>query len=321
MWSGKKLICATLLASAYLTTATLAQTQVCLREAASVGAATILLGDVAEVQAGSVARQQSFAALPLGWAPAGDAERVLTRAQVKHALERSGLDLTDVQFQGAEEVRVKAALQLLDPQRVAQSIRQQLAAEYPGDLFKLRVLKVTLNGQVLAPAGEFTLRPVMIPSSGRPADALTIDIYSSERRIRRFQAQVEWEWEASVAVAARNLPFGHVVSDGDVNWISQKRQDLPAGLVLDSASLTGMRLRRPLQAGESITRAVLAQPKVVEKGDWVQLVLRARGFSIVTTGVAQQAGESGDKIKVIQANSKKLFVGKVVGKNKVEIGL
>jgi flagella basal body P-ring formation protein FlgA len=321
MWRVKNIIFAALLTAVLLTSAAVAQTSICLREQASAGGVNILLGDVADVHALPDTGQQAISAIFLGLAPSGDAERVLARAQIKRALDRSGLDLGVVEITGANEVRVKAALRPLDPEQVARFIQDCLAAEYPGGLLKLNLLKVTVSGQVLVPAGGFMLVPVRAPSSSGPAELMTFDLYNGKRRFRRFQVRVEWDWEASVATAARNLPFGHQLSEGDFQWVRQKRQNIPAGLVLEPGALSGMRLRRPLQAGQIILREALAAPRLVEKGDVVQLALRSKGFNIVTTATAQQAGESGDRIKVIQTDSKKVFVGKVVGKNRVEIAL
>ena len=321
MWPVKNKISAALLTTVLLTTAAVAQTSICLREQASAGGMNILLGDVAEVQALPDTRQQALSAISIGLAPSGDAERVLTRAQIKRALDRSGMDLGAIEMSGAEEVRVKGALRLLDPEQVARCLQDRLATEYPGELLKLNVLKVTVSGKVLAPAGEFTLVPVSASASGGSAGLMTFDLYSGKLRFRRFQVRVEWDWEASVATAARNMPFGHILSEGDFQWVKQKRQDIPAGLVLEAGVLSGMRLRRPLQAGQVILKEALAAPRLVEKGDVVQLALRSKGFNIVTTATAQQAGESGDRIKVIQTAGKKVFVGKVVGKNRVEIAL
>jgi flagella basal body P-ring formation protein FlgA len=321
MWLVKNNISAALLTVVLMTSAAFAQTGICLREKANAGGINILLGEVADVVAVPDTQQQAISTISLGLAPSGDAERVLTRAQIKRALDRSSMDLGAIEMTGAEEVRVKAALRPLDPAQVARFIQDRLATEYPGELLKLNVLKVTVSGQVLVPAGEFTLVPVPALSSGGSAGLMTFDLYSGKLRFRRFQVRVEWDWEASVATAARNLPFGHQLSEGDYQWVQQKRQDVPAGLVLEADALSGMRLRKPMKAGQVILREALAAPRLVEKGDVVQLALRSKGFNIVTTATAQQAGESGDRIKVIQTDSKKIFVGKVIGKNRVEIAL
>jgi flagella basal body P-ring formation protein FlgA len=321
MWPDRQIFFAAVLLAALSIPTVIAQPAISLREQAKTSGTAILLGDVADFHGLPDLQQQSLAAVALGSAPSGDAERILTRDQIKRQLERSGAKMEGIEFTGAESVRIQAALRLLDAESVARIIQDRLTADYPGGLLKLKTLKVILNGQVLVPDGEFTLVPVLRSSSGKPTNLVTVDLYSGQRRLRRFQVQTEWEWEATVATAARNLPFGHTLSEGDFSWVDRKSQDVPADLVLDAGALAGMRLRRPLQTGDLITREVLTAPLMVEKGDVVQLALRSSGFSIVTTGTAQQAGGSGDKIRVIQPESKRVYIGKIVGKNKVEITL
>lgn len=321
MWPDRQLFLTAVLLAALSIPTVIAQPEVSLRERAKISGTAILLGDVADFHGLPDVQQQSLSSVALGLAPSGDAERILTMDQIKRQLERSGVKMEGIVFTGAASVRVQAALRLLDAESVARAIQDRLTADYPGGLLRLKTLKVILNSQVLVPDGAFTLVPVLRPSSGKPVNLLTVDLYSGQQRLRRFQVQTEWEWEASVATAARDLPFGHTLSEGDFRWVDQKSQDVPVGLVLDAGTLAGMRLRRPLQTGNLITQDVLTAPLMVEKGDVVQLALRSSGFSIVTTGTAQQAGGSGDKIRVIQPESKRVFIGKIVGKNKVEITL
>jgi flagella basal body P-ring formation protein FlgA len=186
-------------------------------------------------------------------------------------------------------------------------------------LFKLNALTITMNAPVQVPAGEITLVPVMGVASGQPSGTMAIDLYAEKQRLRRFQVQVDWEWEARVPAAARDLPSGKILSESDCRWSQQKRKDIPAGLVLKANELLGMRLLRSLSEGELITQGVLAAPRLVEKGDIVQLALRGKGFNILTTAAAQQAGVAGESIKLMHPDSKKVFIGRVVGKNRVEI--
>jgi flagella basal body P-ring formation protein FlgA len=169
------------------------------------------------------------------------------------------------------------------------------------------------------PAGDITLAPNLAPVSGQPSGTIAVDVYVDKQHLRRVQVHVGWDWEARVPTASRALPFGTTLSEADCKWTQQKRKDIPAGLVLKAAELLGMRLSRPLHEGDLITQGVIASPKVVEKGDLVQLALRGKGFNILTTATAQEAGSPGEKIKLLQNESKKIFIGKVVGKNKVEI--
>jgi flagella basal body P-ring formation protein FlgA len=49
------------------------------------------------------------------------------------------------------------------------------------------------------------------------------------------------------------------------------------------------------------------------------LYIEANNFSIVTKGLAQEAGRTGEVIKIRNLDSKKVLYGKIVGPERVQI--
>lgn len=321
MWQGKKQYLVLLTVLLWMPAAAQAGIRVCLRQEAQAPGHEILLADVAEIQAVTEEQKQVLGMLSLGFAPAGDAERILTRQQILKVLGRAGLEPAGLAIEGAEQVRVTARQQVLDPGQVAEALRSGLLQQYPNGQILLQSLTVTLPNKVSLPQKQLRIVPDFTRWTKRPNQEIPVDFYCDNQKLRRIIVQVHLRWEGRVASATRNLPVGQVLTEGDYQWARQGREDNPALVHLAPRSLAGMRVRQPVHAGQALSRSMLSELRMVEGGEIVEVTVRGEGFSVRTSARAQQNGNSGDRIKVVHVTSKRVLIGKVIGRNKVEIRL
>ncbi len=98
--------------------------------------------------------------------------------------------------------------------------------------------------------------------------------------------------------------------------------DPPAmGAVAIRCETRGWRIRVPLMAGAVAAPGmpqVRAEP-VVRRGDQVQVVALASGFSVSTTGTAEQDGAPGDRIRVRTERRATPFIGQVLADGRVAL--
>ncbi|MDQ8757180.1 flagellar basal body P-ring formation chaperone FlgA [Sphingosinicella sp. LHD-64] len=83
----------------------------------------------------------------------------------------------------------------------------------------------------------------------------------------------------------------------------------------------GWRIRVPLAGGgATVTRAaaVRAEP-VIRRGDQVEVVALSRSFSVSTTGIAEQDGAPGDRIRVRTERRSAPFIGQVTQDGRVAL--
>ena len=103
---------------------------------------------------------------------------------------------------------------------------------------------------------------------------------------------------AEVAVVARSLARGAVLTAEDVTFRRMSTSQGGFGLVLDLQQVIGKELKRRLEAGDPVRLSHIKAPQVVRKGDRVVLEASISGVSVVTNGTALANGEVGKQIQV-----------------------
>lgn len=126
---------------------------------------------------------------------------------------------------------------------------------------------------------------------------------------------------AAIAVAARSLERGSVLTQADVTLSRMNTTQAGTGHVGELDQVVGKELKRPLRAGEPVRLTHLKAPQVVRKGDRVVLEARGTSVSVVTSGRALANGQVGDQIQVQNEKSQRVVDAEIVAPGRVRIAL
>lgn len=133
----------------------------------------------------------------------------------------------------------------------------------------------------------------------------------------------EWTWvsarvEARVptVVASRDLPRGHVLTAGDMKVAL--RADRSDGLEGPEQAI-GQVTRRAVKADRPLSGRWLRSPRVIDRGDTVDVVVRRGGVVIRAVGRALRAGGVGDRIRVEVDGTDRILVGVIRSAGEVEV--
>lgn len=109
-----------------------------------------------------------------------------------------------------------------------------------------------------------------------------------------------------IAVATEPLPKGHLLSHADINMVKQDVGQIADGYFSSPDKIVGLVLQRNISAGNVIKKNMLKEPTLIHKGETVRMVLQTEGFSIESTGVAQNDGAKGQTIAVKNSRSNRV---------------
>lgn len=126
---------------------------------------------------------------------------------------------------------------------------------------------------------------------------------------------------APVAVMARSLERGSVLTQADVTLSRMSTSQAGYGHVRELDRVLGMELKRPLRTGEPVRLSHLKAPQVVSKGDRVVLQAETSGVSVVTSGRALAGGQVGDRIQVQNEKSQRVVDAEIVAPGRVRVAL
>ena len=80
-----------------------------------------------------------------------------------------------------------------------------------------------------------------------------------------------------------------------------------------------MELNRNIIAGEILRQRHLRKAKLVRRNDPITITIKNSSLEIVTSGTSLQDGYYGQRIKVINLESGRSILGKVIGRGEVEV--
>ncbi|SDF64477.1 flagella basal body P-ring formation protein FlgA [Massilia sp. PDC64] len=288
-----------------------------LRPAALVHGKTVLLGDVAGIDA-PPATAARLAALQVAAAPLPGYPETLSRAALEAALLAQPV-FQDVvpAWRGAERVEVRRAGAAIDGADIAAAARRMLEAAYGNRYAKLELTPVGTVRDVQVPEGLLALRP-RAAAALHARTTVWVDVLVDGAVVRSATVPFQVRAWNPVWVARRPLPADAPLAQGDFR---SELQDV-LGLAAAPAAPTdwsGMRLRAPLADGEVLAARSVVPAGAVRRGDRVRLVVDAAPLRIETAAVAQEDGMAGARVRVMPAAGGEAVAARVVGPGVVAI--
>lgn len=112
---------------------------------------------------------------------------------------------------------------------------------------------------------------------------------------------------AETVVATRTIRPQEIIGASDVKL---ENVDVP-GAYVKLENVIGLEAQYALYPGRAVMRGALAEPAVVERNQFVVLVYQTGGLRIVTDGRALDRGAVGDRIRVMNVNSRTSLFGTI----------
>lgn len=123
----------------------------------------------------------------------------------------------------------------------------------------------------------------------------------------------------SVIVINKTLPKHHIIQANDISLAVRDTIKLRNGYITDQSLVIGQKLRRPIKEGDAVYHHQLSAPKLIKKGDKVNIAAKTGSLTVVTSGIALDNGRKGEQIDVENLRSSRVIRTRVIGRNRVEV--
>jgi flagella basal body P-ring formation protein FlgA len=180
--------------------------------------------------------------------------------------------------------------------------------------YEIRIKRLSVSsGAIALPEGSLEYE-IVAPQQweGWGSTSLAVIVRQDERVLRNIAGRVEVEALAEMAVAARQIDHGTVISAGDV---ALKKLDVSGtqGHYLGTvADVAGKKTRSSIRANAPFRPEQLEKVALIKSGQIVTIVAENERIRVTLTGKAKSAGAEGDMINVQNLNSLKEFPARVV---------
>ena len=314
-------LCLTLLSAAWINSAEAAYVNVTIPPENTVSGERIILGDIARIEALNAAGTdlaEALGKIDLGPAPAAGEELVLRQGQLEQRLRASRLNLAEAAWTLPRELRLTGRGQTVSAEILRGALEKYLAETEPYRSGHYSLLNVNFSALPTLPPGQAAYRFSAQNSSNPTSLSGTFFFAVNGQEVARVRVNAQVELSLTVLVAARALPRGHVLTDGDLSSglvpYSQAK-----GALNEPEAAVGATLKNAVAPGEPIRERNLGKSLIVRRGDVVTMIARQGDLKVTATGQARQDGALGDTISILNINSKKTVTGLVVGPKQVEV--
>jgi flagella basal body P-ring formation protein FlgA len=156
------------------------------------------------------------------------------------------------------------------------------------------------------------------PRTERFSGAFLVRLESGEERVLglagRAQAMVE------IMVPVRTIAAGERLQPSLLEPVVLAERLLRADTLSDAGALVGLEATRRLLPGRPVRRNDVQAPRLVRRGDAVEVLYRAPGIELVTLARALDDGARGDMVTVTNLDSGQRLSGLVTDTGRIEIG-
>ncbi len=199
---------------------------------------------------------------------------------------------------------------------IAQAVTALLKKHYPTTDFnlgkidkRLRLKACTQNLQARIPhyANEIGRTTVEVSCSGLKPWKIHVSVY-----IHKY---------LNVITAKHSLPAGSVIQAADIKLTRQDVSRIRAGYFTQLSQMTNMVVRRAVKSGKVISPAMLKPKRLVQRGDEILILAQTGNLSIRVKGKALMNGVRGQRIRVKNIHSKRVFQATVISNGLVRVNM
>ena len=309
-----------------------ADAQVRIELSANVGVARadVSLGDIASVRSTDFQAIKRLVALPLGPAPRTGESTQLSRAELLRWIQlRTGLDPRQIQWEGVGVTHLHRDSSEIQGAQLTEVATERLRGWLDGHSTRAEVVETAAQRDIAVPLGQRTLRARPIPAEAPLARRMVVwvDVWVEDQFVRTVPVGFEVTAYGQAYVAAGDMPAGArfdplALKVREVELTGRPAPPLAppfAPRVAAADPGDARQMRRPVAAGQVLTRLDVESQPAVTRGDWVALSVRSGSIEMESRVEALQNGRVGQTVNVKTSKSSAPILARVVAPGQVEI--
>ncbi len=280
----------------------------------------ILLGRIAKIQGDDPVMVQRLQDVVVGRAPLPGSSRRLEDRVLNLRLKQNGFDLARLNLEVPDKVVVTRSFMEIDQEKIKALVNAYLVKNIRSDAGQVRIKQIRVGENVRLPAGRISYKVVAPRASrllGKVPLAVNFDV--NGKFYRRIWVSATIEILTDVVVTRKPLGRYKPITEDDISVQKMDLSRLPADIIRDPEMVLGKRTRRALGVQTVLRPNLVEFPPLVKRGDMVMIIAETQGLKITTFGQVKKKGRRGERIPVINLDSKKTIYARVVDSKTVKI--
>ncbi|CAD7849407.1 MAG: hypothetical protein [Olavius algarvensis Delta 4 endosymbiont] len=297
------------------------QTVVRIAPAAEINSDRILLSQVARIAGPDPLLIARLGNIDIGRAPLPGRKRVIESRHILARMNKSTGGLPrDIGLDFPQRLEVSRKAVTIAKERIAEIAAEWVLARVPWDQENVRVAKVQANTAVVLPQGRVTYQ---VKSPGKldflNTIALSVQFLVDGQAVKRAWVTLNLEVIAPVVVVRKPMGRYQPIESQDVTVVLKDLAKLPSGYFTDPAEVIGKRVKRTVYGNTVLREDLVELPPLVNRGDVVTIIAEAGALRITARGEVKAKGRKGERISVVNLDSRKRVSARVLDARTVKV--
>lgn len=162
---------------------------------------------------------------------------------------------------------------------------------------------------------------VRFPQYADQLGRTTVQLSCNQPKVWKILVSVNIRDFKDVLAIKHSLPRGSAIQKSDLKTIRKDVSKIQAGYFTDINQVTNMIAQRAIKAGRILSPAILKPRRLVNQGDDVLILAETGNLSIRVKGKALMNGSYGQRIRVKNVNSRRIFQATVISNGLVKVNM
>jgi len=184
----------------------------------------------------------------------------------------------------------------------------------------VRIKKIQVPERVILSKGRIAYK-VAAPRSRQLMGncSLAVDFSVNGHSQKRIWARAQVEVRGPVVVTRKPLGRYKPITEDDIELQTMDLANLPSNVLTDPEAVLGKRTKRAIGAQTPLRANAVELPPLVKRGDLVMIIVKTNGLKVTARGLVKKKGRLGERIPVVNVDSKKVLYARVIDSNTVEV--
>ena len=176
------------------------------------------------------------------------------------------------------------------------------------------------GGMEVQAEGSLEIRPSLVSGERlRGRIPVRVELWNKGKPIRQLMVTADIRFYEAIAVAARRLGRHEAVASEMLKFERRDVTEYPGGYFTRPEDLIGMRTKRSIPYDRMLTKGCVEKIPVVLRGTQVALVAETKNVHVSAIGIAKADGGIGDRIPVMNKDSRKRVTAEVIDAQTVRV--
>ena len=295
-------------------------TRVKFLDKAQINGEEILLSDIARITGGDSLLNQKLSDIIVGRAPLPGNSRRIERGTIHTRLKQNRIDPADLVLEMPDAISVSRSCVTVRAEKIKAMVSDYITKNLLNGNPDAAIKSIQVSDNLRLPVGTVSYE-VSAPRNrdlvGQVPFAVNFNV--NGKLYKKVWANVSIEVLAEVVITSKPLGRHKPITEDDIMVLKMDLAKVPSDVITDPEAVLGKRTRRAI-GSKTVLRAILVEfPPLVRRGDVVVIVAETQGLKITALGQVKKKGALGDRIPVMNFDSKKVLYARVMDANTVKI--